>query len=103
MSEFLRICGTGELPVEGMAREFAAGARLVCVANVHGEFAAMGNVCPHRGGPLGQGVVEDGKVVCPWHGWAFDAKTGVSTHSAQAMVEVFELKIEGGDVLVKIG
>lgn len=62
----------------------------------------MNNVCPHRGGPLGQGIIEDGKIICPWHAWAFDVKTGVAVHTANAKVEVYEVKVEGDDVLAKL-
>lgn len=91
-----------ELPPEGEAREVACGTKLLCVANSAGAISAMDNVCPHRGGPLGQGIVEEGKIICPWHAWAFDAKTGVATHNADARVDVYEIKIAGEDVLVKL-
>jgi nitrite reductase (NADH) small subunit len=102
MSEFARICAKAELPASGDAKEFPAGQRILCVANEHGQIAAMDNVCPHRGGPLGQGMVEGGKVICPWHAWAFDMKTGAAQHSPDVHAQVFELKIEGEDVLVKL-
>jgi nitrite reductase (NADH) small subunit len=62
----------------------------------------MDNVCPHRGGPLGQGLIEEGKLICPWHAWAIDLKTGEVTHSPQAKVETYEVKTEGDDVLAKL-
>ena len=40
------------------------------------EVFAIAASCPHRGGPLDEGEVEDGVVNCPWHGWAFDVRTG---------------------------
>ena len=82
--------------------EFTLGDRVICVANIAGEYCAMDNVCLHRGGPLGQGMVEDGKIVCPWHGWQYDPKTGVATHNPNAKVAVYPLKIEGEDVLVEL-
>lgn len=91
-----------ELPPEGEAREVVCGERLLCIANSGGAISAMDNVCPHRGGPLGQGIVEDGKLICPWHAWAFDAKTGIAVHNADAKVDVYEIKVEGEDVLVRL-
>ena len=102
MSEFLRILSKSELPPDGEAREVACGERQLCLANLNGEISAMDNVCPHRGGPLGQGIIENGKIICPWHAWAFDAKTGIAEHT-DARVDVYEVKIEGDDVLVKLG
>ncbi len=102
MTEFLKIMSTSELPPEGEAREVVCGNRQLCIANLQGEISAMDNVCPHRGGPLGQGIIENGKIICPWHAWAFDVRTGIAEHSAGDKVEVYEVKIEGDEVLVKL-
>ncbi len=98
----VRIAAKAELPPENQAREFTAGEKVICVANVDGEFCALDNVCLHRGGPLGQGVVLDGKLVCPWHAWAWDPHTGQCTHAAETRVAVYSLRIEGDDVLVEL-
>jgi nitrite reductase (NADH) small subunit len=102
MSELVRICGRAELPAPGQVKEIQAGNTTLCVANVNGEFTALGNECPHRHGPLGQGTIEDGYVICPWHAWAFDVKSGISSHSPNAKVEVFPVKVLGEDVLVDL-
>jgi nitrite reductase/ring-hydroxylating ferredoxin subunit len=75
---------------------------MVCVANVNGEFAALNNICGHRGGPLGAGVVLDGKIVCPLHGWMFNPKTGVADDDPHFPVAVYRLRIEGEDVFVDV-
>jgi nitrite reductase (NADH) small subunit len=98
MAQFLRIASAAELPPAGEAREFSLGERTICVANVNGTISAMDNVCLHMGGPLGQGVVENGKVVCPWHGWEYDPQTGAVGHNPAAKVAVYPLKIENGEV-----
>jgi nitrite reductase (NADH) small subunit len=102
MSSFRKIATQSELPAEGEAKEFPSGEKVICIANVDGTFSAMDNVCLHRGGPLGQGSVDDGKVVCPWHGWQWDPKTGQAGHNPNTKVAVYPLKIENGDVLVEI-
>ncbi len=102
MSDFRKLTSTSELPPPGEAREFTVEGQTICVANENGKCSAMDNVCAHRGGPLGQGVVDQGKMVCPWHGWQFDLVTGKSEQSATLGVDVYELKIEGDDVLVKL-
>ena len=91
-----------ELPVNDEAKEFICGDKTICVANVNGTITAMDNVCIHRGGPLGQGTIEGGKVVCPWHGWQWDPNTGTAVHSASAKIAVYPIKIEGSDVLIEI-
>ena len=91
-----------ELPAADQAKEFPCGDKTICIANVNGTYSAMDNVCLHRGGPLGQGTIERGKVVCPWHGWEWDPKTGEAVHNANARVAVYPLKIENGDVMIEI-
>ena len=100
MPNFIKLTTQSELPAANSVKEFPCGQKAVCIANVNGTFSALDNVCLHQGGPLGEGVILDGKVVCPWHGWEYDAQTGV--HSAQAKVAVYPLKIENGDVLIEI-
>jgi len=99
---FTKLTTESELPPGDEAKEFPCGAKTICVANVNGAYSAMDNVCLHRGGPLGQGMIEGGKVVCPWHGWAWDPKTGAAEQNPSVKVAVYPLKIEGGDVLIEI-
>ena len=100
---FVRIASQSELPPNNEAKEFPCGDKTICVANVNGTITAMDNVCLHRGGPLGQGTIEKEKVVCPWHGWAWDPSSGQAAHNPNAKVAVYPLKIENGDVLIELG
>ncbi len=99
---FIKLTTESELPAADEAKEFPCGDRTICVANVNGTISAMDNVCLHRGGPLGQGIVDRGKLVCPWHGWEFDPKTGEASHNPNAKVAVYPAKVEGGDVMVDV-
>jgi nitrite reductase (NADH) small subunit len=102
MSEFVRICSQSELPPAGQVREFTAQGRALCVANVDGVVSVLDGTCPHEGGPLGEGIIEDGKVVCPWHGYAFDARTGATNNDPDVNAEVLEAMVEGGELRVKL-
>ena len=99
---FIKLTAQSDLPPEGEAKEFTFGDKVICVANVNGTISAMDNVCLHRGGPLGQGVIEGDKLVCPWHGWQYDPKTGQAVHNPNARVAVYPIKIENGDVMVEL-
>jgi nitrite reductase (NADH) small subunit len=101
MSQLLKICLKGDLPPAGQAKEFSASRRTLCIANIDGVIRALDNECPHRGGPLAEGMIENGKVVCPWHAWVFDPATG-ATENSQERVAVFPVTVEGEDVFVKI-
>ena len=99
---FTKLTTQSELPAEGEAREFPCAGKVICVANVSGTITAMDNVCLHRGGPLGQGIIEGNKVVCPWHGWQWDPKTGEAAHSNNVRVAVYGVKVDGEDVLIEL-
>ena len=98
---FLKLTSRSDLPAVNEVKELPCGDKLICVANVNGEIHAMENTCLHRGGPLGQGVIEAGKVICPWHGWAWDPKTG-QAGPPDAKIAVYPLKIDGNDVLIEM-
>ena len=102
MSESVRICSQAELPPAGEAREFTPGGRAVCVANVDGTISVLDGVCPHEEGPLGEGTIEGGRVVCPWHSYAFDVRTGESEQDPDLKATVFEAVIENGELRAKI-
>jgi nitrite reductase (NADH) small subunit len=102
VAEFVRICAQGELPLAGQLLEVAHAGRTLCVANVGGTIRVLDGVCPHEGGPLGEGTIEEGRVVCPWHAFAFDVQTGVELDDPEFRVEVFEAKVEDGELRVKL-
>src|SRR5512142_3120799 len=101
MPQFVRIASKSELPDTDEAKEFTVGGKTYCVANVNGQYAALDNVCLHRGGPLGPGVVMDGKVICPWHGWMFNPVTGEADQPGFKLA-TYPLKIEGDDVFLEL-
>jgi nitrite reductase (NADH) small subunit len=106
MPTFIKLATQSDLPAANEVKEFPCPIRgegkTICLANVNGDYSALDNVCLHMGGPLGEGTIEGGKVVCPWHGWKYDPKTGATTHNPSLKVAVYPLKIENGDVLIEI-
>jgi len=102
MNQFVRVCPASELPAEGQVGEFTAQGQSLCVARVNGAIAVLDGVCPHEGGPLGEGIVEDGRVVCPWHAYAYDVRTGASQQDPALKARVFEAVVEDGELRVKL-
>jgi len=102
MSDFVRICAQGELPGAGNVKEFAVAGRPLCVANVDGTICVLDGTCPHEGGPLGEGSIEGGKIVCPWHAYAFDPRTGGNDEDPDVKATVLEAKVEGGELLARL-
>ena len=103
MSEFIKVAKTSDLASgQGMVVEIAG--RAIALFNVNGEYFALDNVCPHRGGPIGEGYVDchNQTVQCPWHGWTFSLASGVSPVNAIAKVEKFDVQVEGDEVKVSL-
>ena len=65
-----------------------------------GEFYAIEGVCPHRGAPLAYGALHEHTVVCPWHAWEFDCRTGEgdcgNVPSVQVTVEKDRIYLHAG-------
>ena len=72
---WVRLLGRDELP-ENACRSVRAGRRYLCVSRVGGRYGVIDDFCPHRGAPLGSGFIQDGRVLCPLHGWDFDPFDG---------------------------
>ena len=100
MAEFVTVAKKDELK-PGECKVVDVNGRQVALHNVDGEFFATDNTCLHHGGPLGEGILEGSVVTCPWHGWKFNVKTGVSPVNPQARIETFKVKVEGDEVKVE--
>ena len=88
----------------GQMREFVVDDVEIVVVNLDGAFHAFANRCPHQGGPLSKGRLEDGVMICPWHLWRFDAVTG-RPHFPEGYTGVarYPVKVEDGQILVDVG
>lgn len=80
-----------------------AGQR-IAVFNVGGQFYALDDDCPHRGGPLGSGWVDADacQVTCPLHGWAFDLRTGAGVTTPARPVRSHPVRVVEGKVEVSV-
>ena len=83
-----------------MEAEAAGGTFAIC--NAGGELYALAGVCPHAGGPLGQGALHGTTLVCPWHGWEYDCRTGVNDFDEDVKVDTFAVRAEGDDILIDV-
>lgn len=101
MPNFIKVAGTGDLK-PGENKVVSVDGAEVALFNVDGEFFAISNTCLHRGGPLGEGFLDGDVVTCPWHGWKFNVKTGVSPVVPTAKVATYQVRIEGENILVAI-
>lgn len=71
--------------------------------NSDGTFYAIDNVCTHAGGSLSVGLVENGRVACPWHGAWFDLKTGAAlSPPASEGVRFYPTRVQGTDIEIEL-
>lgn len=101
MPNFVRVASVSDLK-PGENKVVDVNGEQVALFNVDGEFFAINNTCAHRGGPLGEGVLEGDVVTCPWHGWRYNVKTGINAVMPNVKVQSYPVKIEGNDVLVSL-
>jgi len=89
-----------DIPI-GQGRCFIVKDEEVSVFHLRsGKVRAVENKCPHRQGPLSEGIIDEGKVVCPLHGHKFDLKTGRGSEGGEC-VRVFESWIEHNHVYIE--
>ncbi|WP_437185012.1 Rieske (2Fe-2S) protein [Planctomicrobium sp. SH668] len=96
-----RLISRDELPSES-GKEFVIGDRIIALFHSDGEIYAMDGICPHAGGPLGEGAVQQGIVTCPWHGWQFEIKSGQSCLTSQIRQKCFPVNVEDGVIFVEL-
>jgi nitrite reductase (NADH) small subunit/3-phenylpropionate/trans-cinnamate dioxygenase ferredoxin subunit len=101
MAEFFSVARVSEVPA-GSGRVVEAGGREIAVFNVGGTFYAIDNICKHRGGPLGEGMLDQKVVTCPWHAWTYDVTNGQCTFRPEISIDTFEVKVEGNEVRVAV-
>lgn len=99
MSEFIKVAQVSDLaPGEKMLVEYED--EDVGLFNIEGEFYAISDVCTHDDGPLVEGKLDGECIICPRHGAKFNVKTGEETMPAFSPVPLYEVKIDGDDVLI---
>ena len=98
--ESVKVATTAEVP-PGRTKEVTVNGNKVLLCNVDGHFYAVGDVCSHDNGPLGQGVLDGAAIECPRHGARFDVRTGkVICLPAILPIPTYVVKVEGADVFV---
>jgi nitrite reductase/ring-hydroxylating ferredoxin subunit len=104
MGQFVKVGTRTEFEgLEAGTQLVQAGGKSIAIFRLGGAYYAIENTCPHRGGPLSEGEVEDDVVTCPWHGSRFNIKTGaLLTPPARDGVKSFPVRIAGDDVEVEI-
>jgi thiamine pyrophosphate-dependent acetolactate synthase large subunit-like protein/nitrite reductase/ring-hydroxylating ferredoxin subunit len=90
-----------ELP-EGRVKAKTLGVHTVCMTHFEGRYAALSNRCPHQGGPLGEGSIENGMLRCPWHGWDYHPTSGSPPDGYGDCVPAFPVEIRDDGIYVAL-
>jgi nitrite reductase/ring-hydroxylating ferredoxin subunit len=106
---FVKVAETSEIPV-GKMKMVKVEEKEFLIANVNGNYYAIGNRCTHAGGDLSKGSLEDNIITCPRHRAKFDVTTGKVVSGPKILfihpkIEnelSYEVKVEGKEVLLKI-
>ncbi len=103
MAKFVKVATRAELAGSQSGKLVQAAGQNLALFNVGGNYYAIENACPHRGGPLAEGPVAGDVVTCPWHGSSFSVKTGaVLSPPADRGVKSFPVRVSGDDVEVEV-
>lgn len=99
--EFYPVADVSDLP-PGQLLKVTVNGRDIVLANVRGAIYGLGAICAHRGGPIAEGRIRSGYVVCPWHAWMYRPADGSVVFPAgeKACLQVYQVKVDGSTVLV---
>jgi thiamine pyrophosphate-dependent acetolactate synthase large subunit-like protein/nitrite reductase/ring-hydroxylating ferredoxin subunit len=100
-TRWYKVAKAGEV-LEGHVKAVQAGTRTIALTCRGGDYGAIDGQCPHQGGPLAEGALEDGLLRCPWHGWGFDTRTGESTEPHHEDVEAYDVEVREDGVYVAV-
>ena len=100
MPEWKNICSLDDIPRLGSRVVAHAAGDIAVFRTDDDEVFAVRDKCPHKGGPLSQGIVAGKVVTCPMHSWKIDLATGAAAAPDKGCARTIEAKVEAGRVLL---
>ena len=102
MGTFVKVAQQGEIE-QNTGRLIEVRGRQIALLRDGDNYHALDNTCTHRGGPLAEGAIEQGEVVCPWHGAHVDLVTGRPTcRPASVEVNTYPVRVRGQDIEIEL-
>lgn len=98
---FRKVATLAMLP-PGTVTQLEVGEETVALCNADGTVHAMDGICPHAGGPLGQGALHGTTLVCPWHAWEYDCVTGEHDRNPDLKLKKYPVEIRGDEIFVDL-
>ena len=100
MTIFVDIGSLDDIPAQGARLVKTAQGCVAVFRTADDRVFALDDCCPHKGGPLSEGIVHGTFVTCPLHNWVFDMNTGQAQGADQGMVRTYPVKVQGGRILI---
>ena len=97
------ICPIESIPERGCRVVNTQRGQIAIFRTAAGEIFALDNRCPHKGGPLSEGIVHGRKVACPLHNWIINLEDGEATGADKGCARSFPVKLENGRVYLDMG
>lgn len=102
MQDWIKIGGLSDIPPLGARTIETARGQVAVFRTKDDEIFALFNRCPHKGGPLSEGIVSGKVVVCPLHAWTIDLVTGEATAPDQGCTRPVPAKLVEGEIFLKL-
>jgi nitrite reductase (NADH) small subunit len=102
MSEWLEICRLEDIPRLGARVVERADGNIAVFRTQDDRVFALDDRCPHKGGPLSQGIVFDHKVACPLHDWVIDLEKGAAVPPDEGCTHSYPVRVEDGVVYLSL-
>lgn len=103
MNNWTRVCDLNDIPRLGArVLERTPGPNVAIFRTADDRCFALLDRCPHKGGPLSQGIVHGQRVACPLHNWNIELDSGTAVAPDQGCVQHFPVKVEDGFVYVDL-
>lgn len=99
---WVEICSTDDVPVRGCRVVRTHQGPIALFRTATDEVFALENRCPHKGGPLGEGIVHDRKVTCPLHNWIINLEDGEATGADKGRARSFPVRLKDGRVYLDV-
>lgn len=103
MNDWIEVCALNDIAPQGSRVVASSQGSIAIFRTTDDRVFALHDKCPHKNGPLSQGIVHGDSVTCPLHGWKIGLKDGEAAAPDKGCTRNFEAKLEGGLVWLKLG
>ena len=100
MTDWIELGDISAVPRRGARCVNTPGGKIAVFRTAEDQIFAIENRCPHKGGPLSEGIVHGASVTCPLHNWVFDLATGEAQGADEGSVRTYPVKVEDGLIYI---